>query len=193
MNKIWTIQDIREEIAKLDKITGLSGRKLPIYFCVDWGVLGSYIYEDKKAFAFSFQHFWNDFKWTMEDAIDVIKHEYAHYMDEVLYNNHGHGETWKKCCLRIGAYPGQYYDPIRRDYYHYRKDQDEKKLSKIKNNKYKISDLLIHPKFGEGRIVSITGKGLEQKIEVLFEKEGLKKLGLVWVSENCEKIHEKTA
>ena len=184
MKKIWNEDSIREELAKLDSITGLSGAKLPIKFTNGRYYLACYHGDGEGRFSFSKRYFM-DPEWAVEEALNTIRHEYAHYMDHVIYGNFGHGETWKICCAKVGASPIRCYKPWRNDYYNTKRVERETIL--IQMQAYQAGDCIIHPIYGEGRIKTITGEGVRQAVQVIFPTAGLKTLGLSWVSNNCQK------
>ena len=98
---IWNEEEIRKELRRMDQLTGLSGATLPIRFNEAWATLGSYRLIGRKAGGFCFSNrYLQDPDFTPEEALDTIRHEYAHYMDYELYGNTGHGRTWKACCCR---------------------------------------------------------------------------------------------
>jgi len=128
----WPESRIRFEIARLDKITGLNGQSLEIKIGKGKCTLGQFESAGGEPLRFRFSAFFfenDDFSYAA--AIDTIRHEYAHYMDLVLYGHHSHGYTWRRCCIRIGARPERFY----------RKEWNEKKRSQekriIENWKYK--------------------------------------------------------
>lgn len=102
MNNIWNENDIRKGLARLDAKTGLAGATLPLTFGNANCTLGSY--SAVGAFRFSRKYF-EDPSWSIEEALDTIRHGYAHYMDHMIYGNMGHGASWKKCCLEVWALP----------------------------------------------------------------------------------------
>ena len=52
MKQIWTEERIRDELAKLDKITGLHGKVLPIIFNNRKRTLGMFSSQDNGKFFF---------------------------------------------------------------------------------------------------------------------------------------------
>lgn len=95
-NKVWDEERIREEFKKLDSITGLHGADLPITFGKAKHTLGCFyidtINKKPKKFHFSLFYFGNP-KWSEASALDVIRHEYAHYMDYMFNGNSSHGAS----------------------------------------------------------------------------------------------------
>ena len=122
ITKKWSIERIRDVIQKLDEKTSLSGADLNIVF--------EELNENKKRkriktlgyynrflneFGFEIT-FFNNPKVKESEVIDVIRHEYAHYYDDVIplykYINNSkdksHGETWKWACKMVGAKPSKH-------------------------------------------------------------------------------------
>lgn len=77
MKTIWTEAAIRAEMTKLDKKTGLKGAELHISFNNAKCILGVYYSTNGGSFKFS-NYYFQDTKWPIESALDVIRHEYAH-------------------------------------------------------------------------------------------------------------------
>ena len=108
MKTEWSETAIRKELARLDEKTGLHGARLPISFSRAYTIIGQFSARGEGEFRFSTVYF-RDPTWPVEEALNVIRHEYAHYMDYALYDGAGHGSTWKKCCTMIGAVPQRCY------------------------------------------------------------------------------------
>ena len=179
---IWDEKRIRTEFERLDKRTGLTGAKLPITFGNAKGTLGMFSQNKQPYFRFSNYWFQNP-DWPEELALDVIRHEYAHYMDWELYGNCSHGQTWKACCVKVGDLPVRLYSE-ERDKYYLNVHRKEKELSR-KYDCYKAGQAVRHPKFGEGVITAITGKGITRIAEIEFEKAGGRRISIKWLDENC--------
>ena len=47
-----------------------------------------------------------------ENVIDTILHEIAHALASKYDKDFGHGEAWKKWCVKVGAKPIACYDPV---------------------------------------------------------------------------------
>jgi hypothetical protein len=184
MNTIWNEAAIRREFARLDAKTGLKGAKLPITFGNAKGTLGSYTSANGGAFRFS-RHYFNDASWPVEEALDTIRHEYAHYMDHMVYGNMGHGASWKKCCLEVGALPIRCYSRERAKYYQDKHEKEQQKSSVL--DQYTTGCFIVHPKFGTGKIVEIVGTDHTRYAVVTFKNMENKKLSLTWVDENCRR------
>ena len=178
----WNEKSIREELARLDVKTGLKGAKLPISFSNSKKTLGEYSGVGDGAFRFS-NHYFQDPDWPEEAARDVIRHEYAHYMDHKLYGGGGHGRSWKKCCIEVGALPIRCYDEKRAMYYR-QKHQKEAELS-LHYDTFHEGNVIEHPFYGKGTITSITGQDLSRRVVVEFDSVGEKLLGIAWVDKYC--------
>jgi len=180
MTTVWDEEAIRSELARLDMLTGMKGAQLKIKFNRTKHMLASYSPADGGIFTFSKLYFMNP-EWVYEEAIDVIRHEYAHYMNYVIYgssNNEyeSHGPTWKECCVRIGARLNRYYCEARADYLK-KKKNDEKQLTE-KLSVYGPGVQIIHPTFGRGVIQEVEGSGPAKLAVISFDSAGCKKLGL---------------
>ncbi len=189
MDVIWSEEAIRAELGRLDAKTGLHGASLPISFGNAMTVLGMYFSREGGAFRFSNRYFQNP-DWPRELALDVIRHEYAHYMDDKLYGGAGHGTTWKMCCARVGAAPVRLYNRTWETYYH-QKHETQRALSDRLGG-YAPGDVIVHPQCGEGVIESLTGEGASRFAVVSFPGAGKKTLSLAWVDAHC-RVAERAA
>lgn len=182
MKNIWNEVTIRKEFARLDAKTGLKGSKLPITFSNVKYTLGSYSSASGGAFRFS-RHYFDDPSWPVEEALDTIRHEYAHYMDHMVYGNMGHGMTWKRCCIEVGALPIRCYSKERAKYH---QDKHKAELEKSASlDRYRAGAFIMHPRFGRGKIVEIVGSDINRYALVSFKNMEIKKLSLKWVDKNC--------
>lgn len=79
---MWTEEMIREEMRKLDERTGLHGSELPIVFGTAKTRVGGLGVRDGKPSYFRFsRHYFDSPDFAHGSAMEVITHEYAHYMD----------------------------------------------------------------------------------------------------------------
>lgn len=184
MKTEWSETAIRKELARLDEKTGLHGARLPISFSRAYTIIGQFSARGEGEFRFSTVYF-RDPTWPVEEALNVIRHEYAHYMDYALYDGVGHGSTWKKCCTMIGAVPQRCYSS-RVARLLKEKHDEEAKLSEL-CDAYHVGDRIEHPKFGSGVIEEITGESVHRLAVLHFDTAGKKTLGLAWVHQNCRK------
>ncbi len=105
----WSVEDIREVIRGLDEKTGMNGASVSIYlrsFLGNGATLGVYYPSENnygRFFAFSLKYFDNR---SFNDlaAIDVIRHEYCHYLVDALglkrlfKDENSHGIAWETVC-----------------------------------------------------------------------------------------------
>ena len=181
---IWTEEMIRREMEKLDRKTGLSGAKLPIRFSNGYSTLGMFHCEKSSDMWFSFStKYYHDDNFSREEALDTIKHEYAHYMNHVLYRGTGHDRTWRKCCTDVGAVATRLYSGMFNDYYITKEKEKGNLFEKL--SKYKIGSEIHHPVFGTGQITYIYGNDVDMIFDVNFYSKGTKKLTAKWIYENC--------
>ena len=185
MSKIWPEERIREEIKKLDKMTGLNGASLPIELGSAYRTLGRFqLNRERKPEKFDFSiNYLEDSGFLYEEAIDLIRHEYAHYMDWIIFGEMGHGKTWKKCCNDIGADPIRLYDTGMAKIKHVKFQKEQvmgKKCDMIEEGTY-----VIHPKYDAGTVESTEKEGIHRMVSIYFPSVGMKKLSAKWVIENC--------
>lgn len=74
----WSVEKIRAVMVHLDRKTGLHGAELPIEMGKAVSYLGRYYCGERKSFYFSTHHL-NDPAFRESEAIELIRHEYAHY------------------------------------------------------------------------------------------------------------------
>lgn len=99
---------IREEMNRLDKISGLDTSQVPIRISSKmtrawgkccWKRKGQRYYIKELVFAKRLMEYG-----TMEHIINVIRHEYAHlFVTEVHNKNHGHDAIWKRAAMWLGC------------------------------------------------------------------------------------------
>lgn len=179
----WNEEMIRKELKWLDRKTGLNGAKLPIKFTHAKHTLGCF-YADKDNMRFDFSlYYLADDSFPQEEALDLIRHEYAHYMNFVLYHGTGHDRMWRKCCTSVGAVATRLYSGKFNDYFNKRKAQREQTAASC--NEYKIGSVVRHPVYGTGTVVSVSGFDTDKILETEFYSVGRKRLTAKWVHENC--------
>lgn len=189
MTVTWNEAEIREEMRKLDEKTGLSGAALPIRFTKSIHTLGQFSSADGGSFCFSNYYFQNR-DWPYECALNTIRHEYAHYLDHMKYGGHGHGKTWKWCCIEVGANPIRLYHPEEAVYFG-KKHEKEKSVSSALDA-LSAGSVIRHPVFGVGSINMISGEGLNRSAVVSFESGAeSKKILLTWIHKHCEVISDR--
>ncbi|MBQ8589902.1 MAG: hypothetical protein IJ486_05555 [Firmicutes bacterium] len=113
--KEWEVNDIREVISFLDEKTGLYGADYPIRLGKTGreNRLGYFRYGPPGEGMFCFNRDYMNSDWFREeDAIDLIRHEYAHYyvwatgIERWIPNERNrvhHGAPWKYACQMVGA------------------------------------------------------------------------------------------
>ena len=175
---------IREEIKRLDQKTGLNGNSLGIRFNNAQCTLGQYDGGPNKCFIFSNFYYQNP-DWPDKLAIDVIRHEYAHYMDHMLYGNRGHGPTWKACCTRVGIAATRLYFPKEEQFCHHKEQQEQALLEKLRG--YAVGERIAHPRYGIGTITALCGENTNLNAVVSFASVGEKTLSLSWIADHCSK------
>lgn len=186
MQTIWNEETIRKEFTRLDKKTKLHGADLPIKFGNAKTVLGRFYGNTETSMAFYFsKYYFDNPDFPYEEAVDTIRHEYAHYMDYELYGNHGHGATWKKCCNVVGAYPIRCYSEERADFFRerHKKEAEEVKAKEKAANDLPLGTEIKHPVFGAGTVIAVADE--KGNLFVEFEKHGMKKLSALWIRKNC--------
>lgn len=187
----WSVDRIRTEIARLDEKTGLNGRSLPIRLNMARCILGQFFFrnEEPREFCFS-SRFFEAEDFSCAEALDVIAHEYAHYMDCVLngkFSDGPHGESWKECCRIIGARPFRYYMSELNQYALEREKKQQDKMLRAKSlaQIFCRGKTVHHPAYGTGEIVSLEADEINQRINILFADGNQRLLDLDWVGGHC--------
>lgn len=109
----WTEEMIREEIKRLDAVTGLNGQKLPIRMGRAKTEVGSLVLLDKEPVCFRFSRcFFEHPDFARKSAVETIRHEYAHYMDVCRQGTSRHDKQWEDCCFIIGLIPEREFSPL---------------------------------------------------------------------------------
>ena len=111
---IWTKKMIQSELQRLDGITGLKGARLPIHITAEKRTLGSFQHtKDGEPLRFSFSTYYlDDPEFSRAQAYDLIRHEYAHYMDVCRRGTSDHGPHWKACCQELGEDLDRCFSPL---------------------------------------------------------------------------------
>lgn len=112
---MYSIDDIRKEMNRLDKITGENTSQIPIkitkatkrYGCCKVKILS---FLSKRYYTPEILYFSDIILCDEETFFDTIRHEYAHAILTIRdpYKNHGHDNVWKSVCLEVGAMPERY-------------------------------------------------------------------------------------
>lgn len=172
---------IRNELKRLDAITGLQGANVPFTFFNRKNAFGMFVPGlGKMEFRFS-KPLFEDPLLPDETKVDTIRHEYAHYMDYVQFGHCSHGPTWKRCCHTVGATPCKYYDETEL------KEAYSKRLNANRQMdlQFGTGTQITHPSFGVGKIVEVVGNDLQRIVRVKFA-DGICALSAKWLLENCK-------
>ncbi len=104
-------------------------------------------------------------------------------MDHMVYGNVGHGATWKKCCIEVGALPIRCYSSERAKYFQDKHEAERKEVEALDH--YKTGSYIMHPRFGREKIMELVGVDANRYALVDFKDMETKKLSLRWAKENC--------
>ena len=183
-NHRWPEERIRQELQRLDKLTGLNGNALPIKFTYSNYMVGSFhVYDKNQWFEFSRAYF--EDPGTPEQAnLDTIRHEYAHYMDWAVYGNLGHGPTWKKCCGDLNTPSNRLYSNALAQQYQKRQDRAEANTRLCAG--YTEGQTVVHEKYGTGVIRSVREVKEDRMLEIAFENGQTKILSARWIHDHCK-------
>ena len=184
-NKTWSENRIRHELRLLDRKIGLSAGDLPITLCKTKRFLGRFASNSLMqpvGFQFSESYFENE-NFSEEDARDVIAHEYAHYMNLVLNRQRGHGDSWKACCLQVGAVPDPKYSRQSRAEARAAADRMKEVYSQFSEG-----NEFIHPQFGRGFVMEREATPNDCNIHTYFPTVGLKTFSGSWMASNCQSL-----
>ena len=107
-----TLKDVRNILVELDEMTGLNGASLDLKQNNGKRVLASHVFQNvrdasgkivqRRPVRFEFSKL--SLSCDMDTLREIVKHEYAHYMALVKYNdNCGHDWRFKEMCKQIGA------------------------------------------------------------------------------------------
>lgn len=185
MEPIFDEEMIRAELRRLDARIGFHAADLPIKFGRAKGTLGRFSYPIDGKMEFYFSNFYfQDPNHPLEEKLNTIRHEYAHYMDYMLNGSSSHGPSWKRCCNIVGAFPSRCFSKQRSDSF-LAKHERERELNE-KLNRYRIGAVILHPVFGRGKVVEIIGEGISRIASVAFEGIGVKRIAVSWIESNCK-------
>lgn len=187
--KIWTEELIRNELKRLDDLVYkkkgilLVGGIIPIKFNNRAATLGYFKTNPEYEFGFSL-HFFNDDQFPEGAALDVIRHEYAHYYAYVVFGTAKHNKAWKAACQVVGASPSRFYTE---EFCEYQKRLEEKE-SRIYSNRLCSGAEIVHKEYGRGVITNIALYRDLAVETVLFDSGLVKKLDEAWIIDHCEII-----
>lgn len=180
----WPKEAIRAEISRLDGITGLKGAAVTIRLYPEPEPLGCFTFIDpvRMTFGFSFTRF-EDPKFTTAEALDVIRHEYAHFMEYKLFGEStDHGPNWKECCRKVGARPQNLYT---REWAELARSRERAHLERTRTDGFTPGRKIIHPVFGEGVVEHIRREPAMTMVTIRFS-EGSKTLDVNWARQHCK-------
>lgn len=133
-----------------------------------------------KKFHFSLFYFGNP-EWSEASALDVIRHEYAHYMHYMFNGNSSHGASWKACCWKIGALTSRLYNPKIEEINLHMENKQKELDSQIES--IKQGNMVIHPTYGIVNSISDD----KRKLYINFNNE-MRCLSAPWVTEHCQVV-----
>lgn len=180
----WPRERILDEIRRLDAKTGLNGAKVTIRLYAEPEPMGCFTFIDpiRMTFGFSNTRF-EEPGFTDTEALDIIRHEYAHYMEYQLYGfSSDHGPYWQECCRKIGARPEKMYTEA------FKQEARAKERDRIRRTRvdgYREGKQISHPTFGQGIVEKIDRM---ESITILTIRFGdaLKRFDIDWVRKHCE-------
>ena len=103
--------------------------------------------------------------------IDEIKEEYL--QNNVIQRSTSKDFSQKSQFNKVGI---RYKKPETRPAKNFVKLKSSSSKSNLFDNKLIVGNIVIHERFGKGEVISIEGQGGDRKAEIMFEKDGLKKL-----------------
>jgi len=127
VRRVWTLEMIREEIGRLDELTGMHGLDVPCSMSERMStVCGTFTAaphdkpktEQNMRFAFSAKDF-TQFRGPGTEVmrLDGVRHEYAHYYAyAALGAVPGHNAAWREACRIVDCYPSTYWENNRCSY-----------------------------------------------------------------------------
>lgn len=184
ITKNWAEEDFRKELRRLDEMVkrsqgiDLVGAELDIEFSRARCTLGMY-YPKEKKFKFSLLFFNSDVPEAC--AIDIIRHEYAHYYNDVVFGiNHGHGARFKAACRIVGAHPSTYYS---KEFESSARKKEEWDAREYKSN-LKVGQRIRHPFFGSGVISAVENKKDSALLTIDFGDKGVRIIDEIWLKKN---------
>lgn len=180
----WSRERIRAELSRLDDITGLKGANVTVRLYEEREPLGLFTFIDpvRMTFGFSSPRF-EDPKFTQAEALDVIRHEYAHYMEYALFGEStDHGPNWQNCCRRIGARPQTFYTS---EWAELARGLEKRRAERTQLDGFTPGKQITHPSFGVGIVETVERYPTMSMVTVRFES-GSRKLDVNWARQNCK-------
>lgn len=100
---MYNIEDVIREYRRLDKILDIDTSKIQITYCKGASRGGYCEIRNGEPKRIALNEVL--FECPENEFYDIIRHEYAHAANAMLYGKGGHNETWKKICRKIGSTP----------------------------------------------------------------------------------------
>lgn len=100
---MFDLQDVENEYRRLDQILGINTSEIQITYCKGTSRGGYCEIRNGKPWRIALNKVL--FECPENEFYDVIRHEYAHAANAILYGKRGHNETWKEICRKIGSTP----------------------------------------------------------------------------------------
>lgn len=182
ITRSWTEADFRKELKSIDEYVErtqgirLVGAELDIEFserarCT----LGQYFPKEKK-FRFSLPFFNSDVPEAC--AIDVIRHEYAHYYaDVVLGYKGGHGLPFKSACGIVRANPSTYYSKNFESSARKKEERD----ARVYKSGVRAGQRVKHPCFGIGSVLTVEPLKDSALLKIDFGRHGVRVIDELWL------------
>ncbi|MBE6687161.1 MAG: hypothetical protein E7591_08035 [Ruminococcaceae bacterium] len=183
ITKCWREEDFRRELKKLDekvrreKGIELIGAELDIKLLTKGRYYGRYWY-NPPSFDFNLKIFNSDIPENC--ALDIIRHEYAHYYNHVVNGGYGHGKLFKGSCDVVGAEPSTYYKKS----FENREKKKEERKTMVFSSVLKLGQKVCHPKYRVGEVISISERTDTAMLEILFPDYGIKYIDELWLRSN---------
>jgi predicted SprT family Zn-dependent metalloprotease len=183
ITKSWTEEDFRKELRRLDQLVKQSqgielvGAELDIEFSQAKRTYGMY-YPNGPKFKFSLFFFNSNVPEAC--AIDVIRHEYAHYYAHAVFGTCAHDSHFKTACRIVGAMPRRCYS---KEFEKMAREKEAREMV-VYESTVKIGQKVRHPFFREGVVVSVEIKKNTALLTVDFGALGRKVLDEIWLKNN---------
>lgn len=101
----------------------------------------------------------------------------------VLYGELDHGKRWKTIASKLGAKPVRCYNDRINNVERQAEKEKELLIERLKENH--VNQKILHPYFDDGIIRELFEDGEHSIATIDFPKEGIKRITLKWLDENC--------
>lgn len=100
---MFNLQDVANEYRRLDQIFNVDTSDINLVHFTGVSKAGYCAVRKGKPVKIGI----NDllFECSEEEFYDTVRHEYAHAINAIKYNENGHGQTWKQICKIVGCIP----------------------------------------------------------------------------------------